>query len=551
MPLNELPEDVLIRIFQNLCFHCQNPGRFVNADTPSTIQDKKTLAFLCRTSKALSYVSQPILYHYYATGNLEKERRRWPASMSIHGPPWEHDFFPEFIRTILLRPDLAAFVKSLQVVQDRSLWYGQDPGERREKRYAHHVDVMRLVIDVANKRDLLPWNVERYGRERWLGMRDEQLDHRDLLRIGLQCMPRVHTLLWAQSFGGDFNSPQYGPNHEKLPPIISFPSLKTVGLIRASNDYGLKEVNELFWAAPNLEALYACDAGNWSTEWPELNSEPGHGYIDVEMIGLFRFRKLVVDSLSTTAFENFIWDLTDSINDWEEERDGKFARLEDLEYYWEHWNDFGFNLDWVLSLLKDSLKRISLAYLPYSLYRGHYDEDIEDEEKFANRVEAPWSPPRSDYDPISSLATFPLLVDISLDCRSIYRPNDADAHSRLISFLPRSVARFRISYTFRSVANGLEQLGIQAPEALPNLQQVIVGIPDRIHEQYAHDVETMKALGIKSLFEQGGVRFAWAVDELGADSRTIVPGATVGPRLVPVPGLEERTIDSLLSLPRY
>lgn len=37
----------------------------------------------------------------------------------------------------------------------------------------------------------------------------------------------------------------------------------------------------------------------------------------------------------------------------------------------------------------------------------------------------------------------------------------------------------------------------------------------------------MKVSGVGDVFQKAGKKFMWAVDKLGADSRTIIPGATV------------------------
>ena len=110
---------------------------------------------------------------------------------------------------------------------------------------------------------------------------------------------------------------------------------------------------------------------------------------------------------------------------------------------------------------------------------------------------------------------------------------------RLVSFLPPVVERFRVTYTFREITKELHQLGAQAPGDFPHLKTVVVGIPYKTETIYHEGLKNMKASGVHDLFESHGVDFSWAVDFMGADLRTMVPGMTVGLPLVPLPGIEE------------
>lgn len=128
MRLDQIPADVLYLIFTNLCYHYQKPGNFVNADEHDVVENKKALARLCRTRKAICTIVQPILYHYYATGNIRK------AGMPYRGhwndvEAWDYNFIPQFLHTIIAHPDLAERGKAC-----KSSWAGNSSQKIHPKR---------------------------------------------------------------------------------------------------------------------------------------------------------------------------------------------------------------------------------------------------------------------------------------------------------------------------------------------------------------------------------------------------------------------------------
>jgi hypothetical protein len=90
MQLDTLPEDLLILISSEFSLHCQNPKSFVNADVPKVRDNKRALSRLCRTSRALNTAAQPVLFHYFATGNLDKEiHLHRITDERLREAPWE------------------------------------------------------------------------------------------------------------------------------------------------------------------------------------------------------------------------------------------------------------------------------------------------------------------------------------------------------------------------------------------------------------------------------------------------------------------------------
>jgi hypothetical protein len=535
MRLDQIPVDVLNLIFTNLCYHCQKPSNFVNADEYDAVEDKRALARLCCTCKAICTVVQPILYHYYATGNVRK------AGMPYRGhwndvEEWDYNFLPQFLRTIIARPELAERVTSLQIILGKEQFSGNPP----EATHAGHSDTMSLLLHIAQERHLLPWRLRKDNLGRYSA--DTPLDLEELFLVGLQCTNKVHTLLVAWPYGFEANLKIPDGNEWPLPPLLTFPSLKTFGLIRASEDFWVGDRGVFFNAAFNVDTLYVCDGGGWSMgdHYQDIliSAEPRrpNSHIDCELLGLLRLRKLALNSLTPTAFMDLMFSLTDGIEGLEAEQNEKFPGIEDLEYYWTTWDSHGDSFDWALQLLSKTLKRLCLSYIQPSKF-----EDIDRDCKWDPEDEYEYRSKEPNYDPISSLSMFPLLVDITIDLRSIYRETDPEVPDRLVSFLPPVVERLRITYAFREITKELHQLGAQAPAKFPHLKAVVVGIPYKTETMCYEGLKNMKTSGVDDLFESHGVNFSWKVDFMGADLRTMVPGMTVGLPLVPLPGIEERT----------
>ncbi|KAK7952548.1 uncharacterized protein PG986_008276 [Apiospora aurea] len=121
-----LPSEVLIRVFENLCFHCQNPGKFPTADMKNVRQDKATLARLCRVSTRFRDLAQPILYHYYATGNCKHFFDQNDPQIRVFRWQGSNDYLLSFVTTLAARPDLASKVTSLQLVNHSGVYRKYD-----------------------------------------------------------------------------------------------------------------------------------------------------------------------------------------------------------------------------------------------------------------------------------------------------------------------------------------------------------------------------------------------------------------------------------------
>ncbi|KFZ14135.1 hypothetical protein V501_03393 [Pseudogymnoascus sp. VKM F-4519 (FW-2642)] len=219
--------------------------------------DKITLARMCRASKMLYFIAQPVLFHYYASGNLARSVRSW----NVERWSLEDDKLPAFLRTLITRPDLALYVKSLQLqgsgVQD-----------------VCSPELMRLLSDASsalNFKLLVGWRWEGWAAEDpedWPGdepptnctyfisednLNPYLLDFHDWLRgLAIALTPRTQMLMYMGEELGELDS--FKDTKTMLP------ALKTLALRGANNyDYFLSDIHPLLTAALNLEILYALD----------------------------------------------------------------------------------------------------------------------------------------------------------------------------------------------------------------------------------------------------------------------------------------------------
>ncbi|KAI1774354.1 hypothetical protein F4818DRAFT_80234 [Hypoxylon cercidicola] len=111
--LPSLPNEILSIILGNFCLHCreteETPHAYFHTQQqsgqPSWYSlDSKALYSMCLVSRKLRDVAQPILYHQFIPGYGDC----WGSARSV----WDRRLLP-FVRTIILRPDLAAMVRRL------------------------------------------------------------------------------------------------------------------------------------------------------------------------------------------------------------------------------------------------------------------------------------------------------------------------------------------------------------------------------------------------------------------------------------------------------
>ena len=111
--LLDLPIEVLSKVFETLCLHCQtDPSTVADYDTSGAWESKRSLARICRACHTTRSIAQPILFHYYASGNMQK----LTGFREILSKPEEDDLLPVFLCSVIRKPMLAGAVRVLSLV---------------------------------------------------------------------------------------------------------------------------------------------------------------------------------------------------------------------------------------------------------------------------------------------------------------------------------------------------------------------------------------------------------------------------------------------------
>ncbi|OAA54598.1 hypothetical protein SPI_08844 [Niveomyces insectorum RCEF 264] len=122
--LLDLPTEILVEIFRTFCLHCWYGDRHDHGEEALVSLDRDmfevgrqgraVLAKISRTCKALAPIAQPLLFHFFHTGNQPRmlESNHWD-DVSFRPGSADDDMLLPFIRTLLDRPDLAVHVRAL------------------------------------------------------------------------------------------------------------------------------------------------------------------------------------------------------------------------------------------------------------------------------------------------------------------------------------------------------------------------------------------------------------------------------------------------------
>lgn len=212
---------------------------------------KAALANLSAASSRLRAIVQPFLFHYFATGNMPPHGY-WPKSHAELTLEFAERAkkLPLFIRSAIQRPDLAAKVKALQLVEPDEI--GDDSNE---------LDVLAGCMGpILEKARRALGSASRRDFNYWKEIVDQWSDGTKrpgpllLVQIALLLVPNLERLSLARDFSGyDFLevSSCNGP----------LTSLKSIALLPWTKYFHICEAKALFAAAPNLETLYALDCG--------------------------------------------------------------------------------------------------------------------------------------------------------------------------------------------------------------------------------------------------------------------------------------------------
>lgn len=463
--------------------------------------DKSTLARMCRASRTLRSIAQPILFHYYASGNLARsvDTDFYEDSCNWNVERWgpENDKLPAFLRILVTRPDLALCVESLQL-------------QRSGIQDICDAELMQLLYDAGRALNFkLPvgWRWESWVKDDstdyWSD--DECQWSRDPIRFWSEDNVNPHRLAFHDWLMG--LAIALAPRTEMLMYMCEtldelyefqesktvLPALKTLALRGAmDNGYFLVEIHPLTAVASNLETLYALDCDGAKCHDAPFSTI--HNPDLRENVGVSRLRKLVLDELHPHRFERFI---------------GRCAQLEDLEYYIRHWYNHP-DIIRAISPRKERLRRLCFGYLPPPV-PSSYESML----------------PNSDYATVSSLQQFSQLEELVIDQALLYHKSDSSTTgTRLVALLPRSIRRVHLTYVYRSIYDDLQRLALDAPAAFPRLCSVRIGLSSPIPPERAAEMEHMKT--VEPAFASRGVRVSWAEDFMGPFLYTAIPGGAPG-----------------------
>ncbi|EFZ02985.1 hypothetical protein X797_008083 [Metarhizium robertsii] len=502
--MDSLPTEIIQHICKQLCFHCQHQGVFPNADSRDVLAHKSSLSRLCSTSKRLSVIAQPVLYHYYATGNLPTTAG-FGLNHAIRASSGD-DKLSLFVRTIMQRPDLAGHVRALQLV-DSDVVKGCSLDLLRAFETKAEECGMRVLEDDSSLSD-----VDSFYEDQPLSSLE---GHRWLEGLAIALSPNIEMLLIAHNT----------PSRPFVNVDINLSRLAKLAIRGYSGQYFFSEAIPLLSAAPNMQTLYLLDCCHL-TGWNRI--------LDVEFqphfeLALANLRSLVINGPHPEHLEEIL---------------GYCCQLQDLEYYEQTTIGVSNVRQLVESFLrvKRTLRRLYFAYLP----RGRFDfncgfhrtiEGLDADEQYRDYVECSLAE-SYDTSAIELLRDFEQLEELGIDQASIYSPSSPDAETnpgRLSRLLPPNIQRLRVMYVYRAMTGDLYCLGRQAPYKFPELKHVRLGQAISITPERQAGLEEMRQISSIATTMGETISVSWAVDELGADVRTRIPGGTVHPQFIPCP----------------
>ncbi|KAF6836339.1 hypothetical protein CMUS01_05469 [Colletotrichum musicola] len=472
-----LPVEILTQICEHLCFHCQNPGVFPHADTAQVCDAKRALARLCRTSKAISAVAHPVLYHYYATGNLSVEEL-YSNGNYTRSLDRQHDFLTRFLHTIIVgRPELASHVVSMQLVCQYAFvsYTGLQP-------------ILDDLVDHEGK--TRRWDVSGPTSNVWVFKEV----HTWLWKLAIRSCPRLQSLLiCCENLAG--------PSDGIFPRDVRLPMLRTLGLHTGDCPIHFHDIGTLLHLGPNLEVFYL----NGETGWLDGAAVSWSG----DSPNLPKMRRMLISGPDSP---DQVYHLLKSV-----------PSLEYLELYWLPNTWFTITsvlLEPVRKTLK-SLRYSCLVRRPLGSRQPFWIQPSVESTDSRRTV-------------AGTLRDFTALEELSIDCRALYRVGDQDEADRLVSLLPSSIRSLRISYLFRGLQTSLRQLAQVAPAKFPRLKHVEIGVAELTAPEHETSIAETESLGAR--FRTSGIDFVWMTDLFSTNGRTLLPGASVGSSLVPVPG---------------
>ncbi|OBT45766.1 hypothetical protein VE00_03817 [Pseudogymnoascus sp. WSF 3629] len=471
-----LPEELLTQMCSYLCPHCQTPDDFPNTDEPCVRDSKATLARLCLVSKRMLAIAQPILYHYYATGNIIG-----PLNPMVSDYPTADDKLPSFLRTIIQHPILAAHIRTLQLQET------QTPNLP-----AFLPVLLPLFNSTSKTHDIqtprsLQWVIDpTLPRPKKPNEKKTRIAiHHWLRELAIILTPRTERLMFGHS--------HFKPRSYIERPSARLPALTSISFRSGVKGYNLAMMPPLIRMAPNLVSLHATDILGYYGE-------------GVAPLSLPKVRRFVAEGLGMNVFgEVVMW----------------CGGLRDVEYYYCH-ALHGVEMLRALAPLRGVLRRFCLMFISGRL--ASYSDVSTPYENFV------WT---TRHRTIESLREFWQLEELVMDQWALFCHADGYGDpKRLVTLLPPSIQTVHFRYVYISMQAELQQLAAAVPNQFPKLRRLKIDIANNCKPERRHELEHMRSVEID--FAHVGVQVEWGVDGGYPCPGSAMPRHTVFPEWAPV-----------------
>ncbi|KFX86640.1 hypothetical protein V490_08972 [Pseudogymnoascus sp. VKM F-3557] len=409
-------------------------------------------------------IAQPILYHYYSTGNVVGNLE---PMMSYERTI--DDKLPAFLCAIIRHPFLANNVRSLQL---------------QETYYPEHATFAPELLPIFNRTS------ETYGitiptSSQWVidptlpgpigGWKPayRAVIHLWLRELAIVLTPRAEKLMYGQKpLLPDRHI--YSPDRHIYSPDLLLPALKTLAFRNGVKNFSMSIMPPLLMKAPNVTSLHVSDVLLHGGE--QEVQEP------ISMV-LPKVRKLVVEGLGIKEFSMMVrWCESQS--------------LRDVEFYY-HTNFFGRTMVDALAPLKEVLRRFSYVHI-----NGRPNFAIISRAGYHRKKE---KPPQMT---IESLQEFCCLEELVID-HFAYSAHYVD-EKRLVTLLPASIQVLHFKYVYKSIRAELLQFALAVPHNFPKLRLLKIGIASDFKPEHRDGLEDMHS--VEADFADVGVQMEWGMD---------------------------------------
>ncbi|KAK1977204.1 hypothetical protein LZ30DRAFT_732366 [Colletotrichum cereale] len=494
-----LPSELIEQICSLLCFHCQHKGAFPTAESSDARVSKTTLSHLCRVSRRICVVAQPFLFHYYTTDNLP--RHHCSTRAHVDEIPRENDKLPEFLRSIINRPDLASQVKTLQLVEtdeisgctpDLAQLLGKTTKTLGAAKHAPTQEYLQAKI----------WQGFS-GQPQTLMRIQRRKIHHWLEELAVLLSPSLERLFIARdSFVHYEHIKDSG---------ASFPKLKMIAIRGVSKNQHVHEASVLFRAAPNLEILYSLQCSLFDGLGPWTMAKPW-------ILKLQSVRRLVLNDIGLEDLELLV-NCCPSLQQLE-----VLATKIHLTSGVSYWNVA--KLLQALQPVRHKLRKLRLSCSPTQKH-------AEDSRLSVNEIS--WS--FRQFDQLEELSFDQTAIE-SLSRTTSIEDNTASDWS-LIEMFPPSVRKVQILQVRKGFMKTLRRFSEDVYFALPYLRVVYVNLAEGTDKR---DVGSNSIDCIESAFVSAGIQLHWATSSPEEHALEMIPDVATEWKIELLPSIESRIL---------